>query len=162
MKRVTIIGVLVAVFALALAPVGALAAGPNDQAVTHGEFAQMLLQTLAKRGTPNLSPAQALAKVKEMKLVPSSWTPSSMMTKGDMAAMANLIGVTYVPEVESLPVLKSEAADMIRRNGDRFDAVRNAGGQETFTQSVVVGPGPDRAISPSSFDRGPGDYKRKQ
>ncbi|HHQ47776.1 MAG TPA: hypothetical protein ENK19_02720 [Acidobacteria bacterium] len=162
MKRVTIIGVLVAVFALVLAPVGALAANPNGQAVTHGEFAQMLLQALAKKGTPNLPPAQALAKVKEMKLVPATWTPSSVMTKGDMAAMANIIGVTYVPEAENAPVVRSEAATMIQRNSNRFDAVRNAGGQKTFAQSVAVGPGPDRAISPSSFDRGPNDYKRKQ
>jgi len=153
MKRATIVGVLVAVFALTFAPVGALAAGPSDQGLTHGEFAQLLLQTMAKRGEPKLSPARALAKVKEMKLVPSTWTPSAVMTQGDLAEMATIIGAVYVPAAENVSVTRNEAATMVQRNSNRIDAVRNAGGQKSFSSAIAIDPGSDRAISPSNFDR---------
>ena len=153
MKRIVIVGVVAAVFALAFVPGGAVAADRSGQNVTQGEFAQLLLQMMAKKGQPALSPSRALARVQGMKLVPATWKPNAVMTHDDLEAMATLIGANYVSPVENIPVSRDVAVAVLEMYQDRVEAVRGGDVATGLSTSMALDPGSDRAISPSNFDR---------
>ncbi len=153
MKRLLTLGIAIALVSLVLAPAMATASDQPVQGITHGEFAQLLLERMTRKGDLALSPAQALVKLQEMEFLPATWGPDSIMTHGDLATVANIFGVSYVPPAEDAPVTRGFAISFLRRYRQRIEARRAGAVMHGFSESLAMDPGVDRAVSPGDFPR---------
>ncbi len=135
---------------MAASPVLA-AQGGDAQNITHGEFAQLLLQALATRGAPSATPAAALAKVQELDLMPSEWKADTVMTHGDLAVVMGALGISYVPPDEGDPVSVPFANAILRRYADEIKHTRGTLFLHSFADSDYMDRGVDRAVSPGNF-----------
>jgi len=142
------IGVLICAWLLLAA---AAAAADDDEAMTHGEFAVVLLRAGAGFTGEVAQPEAALALVKELGMVPEEWTAEGPLTHGELADVIGRMGVSYVPadrdEYASPPFVEALLRRQLSRLRD-YLATRLGHG---FSVNHVLDQGVDRAVSPSNF-----------
>lgn len=151
MKRLLTLGIVLVFVSLVGIAASGMAADEAPRGITHGEFAQLLFQLMSTNGETKLSPARALAEAQRMELLPATWGPDSIMTHGDLAAVANILGVTYVPPGDDIVVTRSFAIAILHRYRQRIETKRATMVKHGFSEALGADPGVDRAISPSSF-----------
>ncbi len=94
---------------------GVFAFAAQGDALSHGEFSQLLLQALATKQAPQLGPQQAMARVQKYGLMPADWKASGVMTHADLATVFRLIGISYLPADPKAPVSRPFAQVILRR-----------------------------------------------
>lgn len=154
MKRLLTLGIATVFVSLLAFSATGVAAEDAPQGITHGEFAQLLFELMSTNGQTSLSPAQALAEAQRMELLPATWGPNSILTHGDLAEVANIFGVTYVPPGNDIPVTRGFAVALLHRYRQRIQAKRSKVIKHGFAEALGADPGVDRAISPSNFQQG--------
>jgi len=137
---VLMIGVGFAATALAGAP----AVSPLATTVTHGEFAQMLLQTLATRQAPELIPAAALQRAQNLGLVPREWKSEDSLTQGDLGRIFATARIPYTamnpqemlsrPTVQKL--LSEEVGPLREQASKNLGQTMRSMGPSTHTISI--------------------------
>jgi hypothetical protein len=146
MRRVS---VLVCVIGL-LGAAGAAAA--DDDVITHGEFAVLLLRAGAGFTGELPQPEAALASVKELGLAPEEWTLEGPLTHGELADTVGRMGVSYVPADRDAFASRPFVEALLRRELSKlrdYLATRLGHG---FSVNHILDQGVDRAVSPSRFD----------
>ena len=73
------------------------------------------------------------------------------ITHGDLATVAGIFGVSYVPPSETAPVTRGFAIAFLHRYRQRIEARRAGAVMHGFSESLAMDPGVDRAVSPSAF-----------
>jgi len=69
---------------------------PPEDALTHGEFAVVLLNAVAGFGYHISDPERALEETKRLGLVPDEWLAEDLLTYGEFADVLGTLGVEYV------------------------------------------------------------------
>ena len=128
--------------------------GEASEDITQGQFAQLVLRAIATKQhaeAPDLTPEQALERIKELQLVPAGWHADWLLTQRDLAAVLVALGIDYVPMEPTAPVSRAFAEAILRRHQLQFEQY----GQMKFTHgqaaALVTDEGVDRAVSPSQF-----------
>lgn len=145
MRRLTSVMCVVALL-------GAVAAAADDEAITHGEFAVLLLRAGAGFTGEVPQADAALATVKEHGLVPEEWTLDGPLTHGELADVLGLMGVSYVPAERDALAPRPFVEALLRRELSKlrdYLATRLGHG---FSVNHVLDQGVDRAVSPSRFN----------
>ena len=147
---------VVTALVMVLVTVPAVVAAQADQEappITHGKFAQLLLEALATKGAPSAAPATALRKVQDLGLMLPEWQADSAMTHGELAVVMSALGVTYVPPDEAETVSVPFANAILRRYLAEIKHTRGTLFHHCFSDSSYMDQGVDRAVSPSDFER---------
>lgn len=121
--RGALVGVVVLLLSLGVA---GMAAAGSPQAVqgatalTHGEFAQLMLNRLAARQAPKLERAQALERAQKLGLMPEQWAPEAVMTHAELAHVLEVAGVAYSPRDGEAPLTRDQADTAFSQDGDKL------------------------------------------
>lgn len=152
MRRFAVVGVSVLAVAAVLFPVVATAATDEENAMSHGDFAVLLLKAALGYTDTIPDPETALDKVKQLGLVPPEWVASEGLTHGELAEVLQRFGVVYVPTDRDDPASTPYVEALIRRELSKLrDYLANRLGHG-FSVNHVMDRGVDRAVSPSTFD----------
>jgi len=146
MRRLSVLIFVCALFG------AAAAAAVDDAAITHGEFAVLLLRAGAGFTGEVPPPEAALASVKELGMVPEEWTLDGPLTHGELADVLGRMGVSYVPSDRDAYASTAFVEALLRRELSKlrdYLATRLGHG---FSVNHVLDQGVDRAVSPSQFD----------
>ncbi len=152
MRRLSLVVAGLVMVMLVLAP-AVIVAQEGDEAppITHGKFAQLLLEALATKGAPTATPASALQKVQDLGLMLPEWQADTAMTHGDLAVVMSALGVTYVPPNEEDTVSVPFANAILRRYLAEIKHTRGTLFHHCFSDSNYMDRGIDRAVSPGDF-----------
>ena len=153
MKRV--FGILAAgvVFFAVAAPI---AAQPSVVASSHAAVKADLALALVKVADPSAAvtdttPAAAFARMQSALLAPGSWRADDVLTQGDLARVANRIGVSMTPTDPSKAVTTADLdAFTLRELQPRQDAISTTMSAGRVFDPILNEP-PDRFISASDF-----------
>jgi hypothetical protein len=152
MRRFAVVGVSVLAFVAVLLPAVANAAADEENAMSHGDFAVLLLKAALGYTDTIPDPETALEKVKQLGLVPPEWVASDGLTHGELAEVLQRFGVVYVPTDRDDPASTPYVEALIRRELSKLrDYLANRLGHG-FSVNHVMDRGVDRAVSPSTFD----------
>lgn len=143
-KAVLSVMLIIGVAAASTALAGAPAVTAQPAAMNHGEFAQMLLQTLATRQAPELAPAIALQRAQNLGLMPVEWRAEDAMTQrelGQVLESAQVANTAETPEgTLSRPVvqklLNGEADQLRQRASKNLGQPMHTMGPSTHTISI--------------------------
>ncbi len=156
MRQVVIVVcvMLLAAVVAAQAPAPAAPDVKSDENLSQGQFAQLMLRAIATKAqaeASQLPPEKALARVKELELVPAEWTAERQLTQRDLADVLVQLGIDYQPADPTAPVSRAFVEALLRRYQLRFEQY----GQMKFThgqsRALITDEGVDRAVSPSQF-----------
>ena len=145
MRFVTVLGA--AVLAIGLA----VPAAADENAITHGEFAVLLLQASAGFTGEVPEADAALRSMQELELVPESWTLEGTLTHGELADVLGRFGASYVPADRGAPVSRSFAKALLRRELSMLREHLATKLGHGFSINHILDMGVDRAVSPSTF-----------
>ncbi|NOZ78260.1 MAG: hypothetical protein GXP48_03580 [Acidobacteria bacterium] len=139
---------------VALLVSGVIVAAGSSQVVnvTRGQFAQLLLNALATKEAPQLSPAKAMSKVQELGLMPESWKAATLMNHADLALVFHTMGISYVPNDPEAPLSRLFAEALLRRY--RRQIVHQRGwvlGHGFSPDNYLDGDHGEGVLSPSKF-----------
>jgi len=131
----------------------AVAQQPAEQVahtISHGDFAVLVAKTMSGAPQLQLEPAQALAELQEVELVPADWDLDAPLTHGELAAIALRLGASYTPADPASPVSRDFVEAFLRRQSSRLrDYAQRAG--HGYTILNVLDQGVDRDVSPIDF-----------
>ena len=142
-----------AVVSVVILCMGVVSAGAQDEnSISHGEFAVLLLEAAPGFTGEVQDPEAALEFVKDLGLVPATWESDTPLTHGELAEVLLHLGVPYTPANPDSPVSEAFATALLRRELSRLRdyLARRLG--HGFSVNHVLDAGVDRAVSPSTFD----------
>lgn len=128
-------------------------AEPAEQAISHVEFAELLLQVLASAPDPLPKGEDALTEVKRMNFVPQTWTGEHYLTQGEFADVLARLGGHYTPTDRDAVASRPFVEAVLRREMLRLRdyPARRMGVGDSL--SHIMDEGVDRGVvSPSDFD----------
>ncbi len=154
MRRWLILGamVLVAVPAAAQVTVRVENAPPP---VTHGEVAQLVLKVFATKPGPELAPAVALARAKQLELIPAGWTVNAPLTERELEELLHKLcpSARFQAANPTNTVSRAYVEAWFRRSSPCVEEyLANFAGHGS-SEAVILDEGVDRAVSPSGFRR---------
>ena len=141
---------LISVMVLCL---GVVAAGAEDtDAISHADFAVLLLEAGAGYTGEVEDPAAAFESAKKLGLMPTTWEADAPLTQSELAEIMLRFGVSYVPAKPDAVVSEAFAAALVRRELSKLRdyLARRLG--HGFSVNHILDAGVDRAVSPSAFD----------
>ena len=121
-------------------------------AITQGEFAQMVLDIALgyEQATPDAE--TALEKLQGWGIAPATWEADAPLTHGDLSAVLRPIGIEYMASKPNAAVSGSFVEAMLWREvGKLKDYLAKRLGHG-LSANHVLDAGVDRAVSPSDFD----------
>jgi hypothetical protein len=152
MRRSAVVGVSILAVAALLLPAIGNPASADENAMSHGDFAVLLLKAALGYTDTIPDPETALEKVKQLGLVPEEWDVSGGLTHGELAEVLQRFGVVYVPTDRDDPASTPYVEALIRRELSKLrDYFANRLGHG-FSVNHVMDRRVDRAVSPSTFD----------
>ena len=132
---------------------GVVTAGAQeDAAISHGDFAVMLLEASAGFTGDVQDPEAALQSLKDLGLAPATWDADTPLTHGELGEVLLHLGVPYTPINPDSPVSEAFAAALLRRELSRLRDYMARRLGHGFSVNHVLDAGVDRAVSPSTFD----------
>lgn len=151
MRRLLVASLIVCIGCL-LIPAQAMAASDEDNAISYGDFAVLLLKAALGYTDTIPDPETALEKVQQLGLIPSTWQVDGRLTHGELADVMLQFGIIYLPTDRDAPASEPYVAALLRRELTKlrdYLAYRMGHG---FSVNHVLDLGIDRAVSPSDFD----------
>jgi hypothetical protein len=152
MRRLMMIGVLVLLVAtVAVAQTDIEKASANDS-ITHGEFAQMVMDIALGYEEATPDPVTALEKLQRWGIVPTTWEVDAPLTHGELSMVLAHVGIEYLPAKPNAAVSGVFVQALLWREVGKlrdYNARRLGHG---FSANHVLDSGVDRAVSPSDFD----------
>ncbi len=147
MKRIALVLVVFLVATSGLAQVRVSTQPPKDE-VSHGGFAQLLLKALATKNPPDLGPAVALEKAKQLDLLPTHWTSSDMLTQAEMADVLHRLcpEARYQPSDPQAGLSQAFTETLLRRHLPCIESYRGTVLGHGMTDEEEQHP-----VSPSNF-----------
>jgi len=147
MKRIMLL-----CFVVLLVWAGVAPAQEQEEGITHGQFALLLLKAAAGYTAALPDVVTALEQVKGYGLVPEDWAVDDVLTLGELAEVLGRFGVTFFPSDVDAPVSQPYAEAVLRRELSRLrDYLAHRMGHG-FSVNHVLDWGVDRAVSPADFD----------
>ena len=141
---------------LLLTTVAAAQSEINDartkDAITHGEFAQLVMDiTLSyEQSTPDA--ATALEKLQRWGIAPTTWEVDALLTHGELSQVLAHVGIEYIAAKPDAPVSGVWVEALLWRETGKlrdYSATRLGHG---LSANHILDSGVDRAVSPSDFD----------
>jgi len=151
MRRVITVCGLVLLFATA-AVAQTTAEARDKDAITQGEFAQMVMDIALgyEEATPDSE--TALEKLQGWGIAPTTWEADAPLTHRQLAELLEQVGIEYLPAKPDAPVSGSFVEALLwRETGKLRDYMARRLGHG-FSANHVLDAGVDRAVSPSDFD----------
>jgi hypothetical protein len=152
MRRLITVGGLILLFATTgAAQIDTDEAGVKD-AITHGEFAQMVMDIALGYEEATPDPVTALEKLQRWGLAPTTWEVDDPLTHAELSMVLAHVGIEYLPAKPDAPVSRVFAQALLWREVGKlrdYNARRLGHG---FSSNHVLDAGVDRAVSPSDFD----------
>jgi len=126
--------------------------GLDEEAISHGDFAVLLLKAALGYTDTLPDPETALELVKGYGLVAEDWQVDTGLTHGELAEVLQRFGVVYLPADVDQPASRPYVEAMLRRELSRLRdyLARRLG--HGFSVNHVLDQGVDRAVSSSTFD----------
>ena len=152
MRRLMMISVLVLLVATAAVAQSDIETVRAKDAITHGEFAQMVMDIGLgyEQATPD--PVTALEKLQRWGIVPATWEVDAPLTHGELSQVLAHVGIEYLPAKPNAAVSGVFVQALLWREVGKlrdYNAKRLGHG---FSANHVLDAGVDRAVSPSDFD----------
>lgn len=125
--------------------------GVND-AITQGEFAQMVMDIALGYEEATPDPETALEKLQGWGIAPTTWEANTPLTHRQLAELLEQVGIEYLPAKPNAPVSAAFVEALLWREVGKlrdYNAKRLGHG---FSANHVLDAGVDRAVSPSDFD----------
>jgi hypothetical protein len=125
--------------------------GVND-AITQGEFAQMVMDVALGYEEATPDPETALEKLQGWGIAPTTWEANAPLTHRQLAEVLEQVGIEYLPAKPNAPVSGAFVEALLWREVGKlrdYNARRLGHG---FSANHVLDAGVDRAVSPSDFD----------
>lgn len=124
----------------------------GNEAITHGEFAQMVMDIALGYEEATPDPVTALEQMKAWGIVPVDWNASHKLTHGELAYIVGRVGIDYLPPRPNAHVSRVWlTAFLWREVGKLRDYMASRLGHN-LSANHVLDAGVDRAVSPSDFD----------
>ena len=152
MRRLLMISVVVLFVAAAAAAQSDMEKGNVKDAITHGEFAQMVLDIALSYEEATPDPVTAQEKLQLWGLAPTTWEVDQPLTHGELSQTLAHIGIEYLPAKPNAPVSRIFVEALLWREVGKlrdYNARRLGHG---FSANHVLDAGVDRAVSPSDFN----------
>lgn len=152
MRRLMMIGVLILLVATAAAAQTDVERARTKDSITHGEFAQMVMDIALGYEEATPDPVTALEKLKLWGIAPASWEVDAPLTHKELAQVLANVGIEYLPAKPDAPVSGVFVQSLLWREVGKlrdYNAKRLGHG---FSANHVLDAGVDRAVSPSDFD----------
>lgn len=152
MRRLMMIGVLVLLVATSAAAQTDVERARSKDSITHGEFAQMVMDIALGYEEATPDPVTAQEKLQLWGIVPASWEVDAPLTHGELSMVLSHVGIEYLPAKPDAPVSGVFVQSLLWREVGKlrdYNAKRLGHG---FSANHVLDSGVDRAVSPSDFD----------
>ena len=152
MRRLLMIGGLVLLLATSAMAQSDVENARASNAITHGEFAQMVMDIALGYEEATPDPVTALEKLQIWGLAPTTWEADAELTHGELASVLEHIGIEYLPAKPDAQVSGVFVQALLWREIGKlrdYNAKRLGHG---FSSNHVLDAGVDRAVSPSDFD----------
>ena len=152
MRRLITVGGIV----LLLASVAVAQSDPEQarykDAISKGEFAQLVLKIAVGYAEATPDPTTALEKVQRWGLAPTTWQTDEPLLHWELAEVVGRMGIEYLPAKPDAPVSGVFVEAFLWREVTKlrdYNAKRLGHG---FSANHVLDAGVDRAVSPADFD----------
>jgi len=152
MRRLMMVGGLVLLLAAPAAAQSDVQTARTKDSITHGEFAQMVMDIALGYEEATPDPVTALEKLQIWGLAPTTWEVDAPLTHRELSQTLAHVGIEYLPAKPDAPVSGSFVATLLWREVGKlrdYNAKRLGHG---FSSNHVLDAGVDRAVSPSDFD----------
>lgn len=152
MRRLMMISVLVLLVATAAVAQSDIETVRAKDAITHGEFAQMVMDIALGYEEATPDPVTALEKLQRWGIVPATWEVDVPLTHGELSRVLAHVGIEYLPAKPNAAVSGVFVRALLWREVGKlrdYNARRLGHG---FSANHVLDAGVDRAVSPSDFD----------
>jgi len=152
MRRMLMIIVLVLLVATAAAAQTDSEKVSAKDSITHGEFAQMVMDIALGYEEATPDPVTALEKLQRWGIVPTTWEVDAPLTHGELSQVLAHVGIEYLPAKPNAAVSGVFVQALLWREVGKlrdYNARRLGHG---FSANHVLDSGVDRAVSPSDFD----------
>ncbi len=152
MRRLMMIGVLVLLVATAAAAQTDVERVNAKDSITHGDFAQMVMDIALGYEEATPDPVTALEKLQRWGIVPTTWEVDAPLTHGELSLVLAHVGIEYLPAKPNAAVSGVFVQALLWREVGKlrdYNARRLGHG---FSANHVLDAGVDRAVSPSDFD----------
>lgn len=152
MRRLMMIGGVVLMLAASAVAQTDVEMARTKDAITHGEFAQLVMDIALgyEEATPDA--VTALEKLQRWGIAPTTWEVDASLTHRELAEVLAHIGIEYLPSKPDAPVSGVFVEALLWREMGKlrdYNAKRLGHG---FSSNHVLDAGVDRAVSPSDFD----------
>ena len=152
MRRLMMIGGLIVLIAATAAAQSDVEKARTKDSITHGEFAQMVMDIALGYEEATPDPVTALEKLQLWGLAPTTWEVDAPLTHLELSQVLAHVGIEYLPAKPDAPVSGSFVVSLLWREIGKlrdYNARRLGHG---FSSNHVLDAGVDRAVSPSDFD----------
>ena len=152
MRRLTMISVLVLLVATAAVAQSDIETVRAKDSITHGEFAQMVMDIALGYEEATPDPVTALEKLQRWGIAPATWEVDAPLTHGELSQVLAHVGIEYLPAKPNAAVSGVFVRALLWREVGKlrdYNARRLGHG---FSANHVLDAGVDRAVSPSDFD----------
>ena len=152
MRRLMMIGGLIVLIAATAAAQSDVEKARTKDSITHGEFAQMVMDIALGYEEATPDPVTALEKLQLWGLAPTTWEVDAPLTHVELSIVLAHIGIEYLPAKPDAPVSGVFVQALLWREIGKlrdYNAKRLGHG---FSSNHVLDAGVDRAVSPSDFD----------
>lgn len=124
----------------------------TKDAITHGEFAQLVMDIALSYEEATPDAATALEKLQRWGIVPTPWEVDALLTHGELAMVLAHVGIEYLPAKPDAQVSGIWVEALLWRETGKlrdYSAKRLGHG---LSANHILDAGVDRAVSPSDFD----------
>jgi hypothetical protein len=152
MRRLMTVGVLMLILAASAGAQSDPEQARYKDAITKGEFSQLILKIAAGYADATPDPVTSLEKVQRWGLIPTTWHADEPLLHRELAEVMRHMGVEYLPAKPDSPVSGVFVEAFLWREITKlrdYNAKRLGHG---FSANHVLDAGVDRAVSPSDFD----------
>jgi len=144
-------------FGFCILLVASVAAAKQDNvqghdAITHGEFAQLVMEIALGYAESTPDPTTALEKLQRWDLVPVTWNEHQKLTHGELSEVLAQVGIEYLPARPQAHVSRTFVTTLLWRQTGKLRDYVAARLVHGFSANHVLDAGVDRAVSPSDYD----------
>ncbi len=152
MRRLMMISALILLVATAATAQTDADRASEVDSITHGEFAQMVMDIALGYEEATPDPVTALEKLQRWGIIPTTWEVDVPLTHAELSEVLAHVGIEYLPAKPGAAVSRVFVKALLWREVGKlrdYNAKRLGHG---FSANHVLDSGVDRAVSPSDFD----------
>lgn len=152
MRRLMTVCGLVLLLATAAAAQSDVEPARTKDAITKGEFAQLVMDIALSYEEATPDPVTALEKLQRWGLAPTTWVADEPLTHGELALVLGHVGIEYLPAKPDAHVSGIFVEALLWREVGKLRDYNPKRLGHGFSSNHVLDAGVDRAVSPSDFD----------